>query len=246
MSCDHIGLFVGLIEAIDTPGALDECRNILSADEIARADRFVFDRHRRHYIFAHALLRLALSDHAPDIAPSAWTFAAGRYGRPFVTTPLAVPLYFSLSHTEGCVTCIVSAHEAVGVDAEQVRPRGTMMDIARGAFAQEEVETLQRLPPHDALERFFDFWTLKEAYLKARGFGLHLPLDGFAMQVLPDGIRIGFKPAIDDDPHAWRFVLSSPSPTHRLAIADGSRVAGGLSITNRPLDPLWQLLRSAA
>ncbi len=107
---------------------------ILSGDEIARADRFVFDRHRAGTTFSPMrCCAWPCRTMRPEIAPSAWTFAAGRYGRPFVATPLADPLHFSLSHTEGCVTRIISGHEAVGVDPEQVRPRGTMMDIVRGA-----------------------------------------------------------------------------------------------------------------
>lgn len=240
MAREKIELFVGLIETIDTPGALEACRKILSGDEIARADRFVFERHRRHYTFAHALLRLALSELEPGIAPSAWSFATGRYGRPFVAGPAtAGPLHFSLSHTEGCVACLISANEAVGIDVEHVVPRGSVMETARGAFAPEEIEMLRGLPPREALDRFFDIWTLKEAYLKARGFGLHLPLDGFAVRIAAGGI--GFKSTIDDNPHAWRFNLSSPSPCHRLAVADGS---GGLPLAHRPLGPLWRRLGS--
>ena len=247
MAREKIELFVGLIETIDTPGALEACRKILSGDEVARADRFVFERHRRQYVFAHALLRLALSELEPGIAPSAWSFATGRYGRPFVAGPAAAgPLHFSLSHTEGCVACVVSAEEAVGVDVEHVVPRGSVMDTARGAFAPEEIEMLCGLPPREVLDRFFDIWTLKEAYLKARGFGLHLPLDGFAVHIAAGGIGIGFKPTIDDNPHAWRFSLSSPSRCHRLAVADGSGVAGGLSLATRPLSPLWRRLGSTS
>jgi 4'-phosphopantetheinyl transferase len=245
MAQEKIELFVGLIETIDTPGALEACHKILSGDEIARADRFVFERHRRHYIFAHALLRLALSELEPGIAPSAWSFATGRYGRPFVAGPTtAAPLHFSLSHTEGCVACLISAEEAVGVDVEHVVPRGSVMETARGAFAPEEIEMLRGLPPREVLDRFFDIWTLKEAYLKARGFGLHLPLDGFAVRIAAGGIGISFKSRIDDNPHAWCFSLSSPSPCHRLAVADGSGVPGGLPVADRPLGPLWRRLGS--
>jgi 4'-phosphopantetheinyl transferase len=232
MADDEIELFVGLIETIDAPGAVDACRGLLSADERARADRFIFERHRRQYIFAHALLRLALSRVAPNVAPSDWSFAAGRYGRPFVASPAtATALHFSLSHADGCVACVVSRHEAVGVDVETVSRRVAPLSTALRFFAPEEVETLRGLPEPEAIQRFFDYWTLKEAYLKARGFGLNLPLDGFAMQLSQKAIDIRFKPDIGDDPDGWHFSLSSPSPSHRLAIADGSRAAGGLPIS---------------
>ena len=73
MADDGIELFVGLIETVDTPGSVETCRRLLSADERARADRFVFERHQRQYIFAHALLRLALSDVAPNVDPADWS-----------------------------------------------------------------------------------------------------------------------------------------------------------------------------
>ena len=232
MADDRIELFVGLIETIDAPGAVDACRRLLSVDERIRADRFMFERHRRQYIFAHAMLRLALSQAAPNVAPTDWSFGAGRYGRPFVAAPEAsTPLHFSLSHADGCVACVVSGHETVGVDVETVSRRVAPLSTALRFFAPEEVETLRGLPEPVAIERFFDYWTLKEAYLKARGFGLNLPLDAFAMQVSREAIEISFKPDIADDPHAWRFSLCSPSPSHRLAIADGSRADGGLPIT---------------
>ncbi|QQO13653.1 4'-phosphopantetheinyl transferase superfamily protein [Bradyrhizobium diazoefficiens] len=231
MADDRIELFVGLIESIDAPGAADACRRLLSADERVRADRFVFERHRRQYIFAHAMLRLALSQVAPNVAPSDWSFGAGCYGRPYVAAPAtSTALHFSLSHADGCVACVVSGHEAVGVDVETVSRRVAPLSTALRFFAPEEVETLRGLPEPAAIERFFDYWTLKEAYLKARGFGLNLPLDAFAMQISREAIGISFKPDIADDPRGWRFSLCSPSPSHRLAIADGSRADGGLPI----------------
>lgn len=232
MADDGIELFIGLIESIDTPGAVDVCRGLLSVDEQIRADRFKFERHRRQYVFAHAMLRLALSHAAPEVEPTDWSFSTGRYGRPFVAAPTtATPLHFSLSHADGCVACVVSKHETVGVDVETVSRRVAPLSTALRFFAPEEVETLRTLPEPAAIERFFDYWTLKEAYLKARGFGLNLPLDAFAMHVSREAIGISFKPEISDDPAGWRFSLCSPSPSHRLAIADGSRAAGGLRIT---------------
>lgn len=242
MADDRIELFVGLIGTIDAPGAVDACWRLLSIDERVRADRFMFERHRRQYIFAHAMLRLALSQAAPDVAPSDWSFSAGHYGRPFVASPkTSSPLHFSLSHADGCVACVVSGHETVGVDVETVSRRVAPLSTALRFFAPEEVETLRALPEPAAIERFFDYWTLKEAYLKARGFGLNLPLDAFAMQLSGEAIEISFKPDIADDPEGWRFSLCSPSPSHRLAIADGSRADGGLAITRNG----WPLQQAA-
>ncbi|MDA9431763.1 4'-phosphopantetheinyl transferase family protein [Bradyrhizobium sp. CCBAU 51627] len=242
MADDEIELFVGLIESIGSPGVVDGCRRLLSADERMRADRFKFERHQRQYIFAHAMLRMALSHAAPDVAPTDWLFSTGRYGRPFVAAPRqTTALHFSLSHADGCVACVVSKHEAVGVDVETVSRRVAPLSTALRFFAPEEVETLRGLPEPAAIERFFDYWTLKEAYLKARGFGLNLPLDAFAMRVSRDAIGISFKPDIADDPAGWRFSLCSPSPSHRLAVADGSRAAGGLRIIRNT----WPLQEAA-
>ncbi|MBR0716861.1 4'-phosphopantetheinyl transferase superfamily protein [Bradyrhizobium liaoningense] len=241
MTADTLDLYVWLIEAIDSGPAREACREVMSADERQRADRFVFERHRHQFIYAHGMLRLALSEAAPDVAPSDWTFATGPHGRPFIAAP-ARPraLYFNLSHTEGCVACVVSGHEAVGVDVEELSPRRARMETAEGVFSRDEIASLQGLLPDEFVRGFFDYWTLKEAYLKARGVGLHLPLDRFSMQISPDGIGVSFDPEIDDDAGKWRFTQTSPSSLHRLSIADGSGVSGGLAIRTRALRHPWQ------
>jgi 4'-phosphopantetheinyl transferase len=240
MAGDRLDLYVALADAIDSSRALAACQDILSSDEQQRAERFAFERHRRQYILAHGLLRFALSEATPGVAPADWSFTTGRYGRPYVAAP-ATALHFSLSHTEGCVACVVSTHETVGVDVEKVSPRNAPMDTARRFFSPEEVEALRDLPPDDAIDRFFDYWTLKEAYLKARGFGLSLPLDKFSMRISAAGIAISFQPDITDDPRQWHFTMSLPSAVHRLAIADGSGVANGLPITRHAFRETWLL-----
>jgi 4'-phosphopantetheinyl transferase len=235
MAGDGIELSVGLLEAIGTDEALEACRTALSAEERHRAGRFVQERHRRLYIFAHGLLRFALSRWAPAVAPADWSFIADRHGRPFVAAPvLAKPLYFSLSHTEGCVACVISAFEAVGVDVECIERRGSPWEIAQHMFAAEEIAALRGLPRSEFLDRFFDYWTLKEAYLKARGLGLRLPLDQFAIRLSGKAIAISFTGEIDDDPRRWHFIRLAPSAQHRLAIADGSGMPGGLPLLTRP------------
>jgi 4'-phosphopantetheinyl transferase len=235
MAGDGIELYVGLIEAIGTEAALEACRMPLSPEEHHRAGRFVQERHRRLYIFAHGLLRFALSNRLPAVAPADWSFGADRNGRPFVAGPVvARPVHFSLSHTEGCVACVISSAEAVGVDVECMQRRGSLWETAQHVFAAAEIAALRGLSPGDFLDRFFDYWTLKEAYLKARGLGLRLPLDQFAMDLSDQTIAISFTGDIDDDPRRWHFTRCAPSAQHRLAVADGSGTAGGFPLLMRP------------
>ncbi|WP_283813496.1 4'-phosphopantetheinyl transferase superfamily protein [Bradyrhizobium sp. Leo170] len=109
-----------------------------------------------------------------------------------------------------------------------------LWEIAQHSFAEAEIAALRGLTPDDLCDRFYDCWTLKKAYLKARGLGLRLPLDQFAILFSGPAIGISFTREIDDDPKRWHFTRHSPSPRHRLAIADGSGTPGGLPITMRP------------
>ena len=216
----RVHLYSATLDALDDAEVRPRCDALLSADERARRDRFVFDRHRREYVYAHALVRRALSRHAPEVAPEAWRFVAGSHGRPAVSGPAPVPpLHFNLSHTSGVVACVVAAEPLVGVDVEAM-DRGEATALAERYFAPPEVEALRRLPLEAQRERFFRYWTLKESYIKARGLGLALPLDQFWFDLAPSGaVTIAFGPGIADTPSAWRFLERPPTPEHRLAVA---------------------------
>jgi 4'-phosphopantetheinyl transferase len=243
MTRERIELYIGLLDAVDTAQAHTACFATLSLPERRRAQRFALRRHQRLYVFAHGLLRLALSNYVPQIRPSDWSFEIDQYGRPFVAAPaIARTVYFSLSHTEGCVTCILSGHKAIGVDVEHIRERVLLIETARSTFSSEEIDALLALSPSEFVDRFFDYWTLKEAYLKATGSGLNLPIDQFSILISSEEIGIRFMPGVAKHSWRWHFTKSSPSPSHRLAIADGSGVTGGLPIIVRPwplpaLDP---------
>ncbi len=231
-----IYLYVGLLDAIDSPQAFEACFATLCTAERSRAERFVFERHRRQYIFAHGLLRSALSRFLPDVEPSDWCFVANRYGRPLVATPaIGRAVYFSLSHTDGCVCCVVSDYEAIAVDVEEIRERPSLFATACSNFSAEEVDALRTFQSPEFLDRFFDYWTLKEAYIKARGTGMNVPFSQFTMLIASnEKIGISFAPEVIDDSRRWRFMSGCPSPGHRLALADGSGLAGGLPIVVQP------------
>src|SRR5262249_35082528 len=134
-----IHVYVGLLDAVDTTKARAACLATLSLDERQHLERFAFVRHRLQYLFAHGLLRIALSRHVPGVEPASWRFLADKYGRPFAMTPLGVqPIHFNLSHTEGCVACVVSPYEAVGIDVESTNPQRSLLAIAERTFSPEE------------------------------------------------------------------------------------------------------------
>jgi 4'-phosphopantetheinyl transferase len=227
-----IQLYIGRFEEIDTPAIRAACWATLCEIERSRVARFVFEKDRHQYVLAHGLLRAALSRRVPDVERAAWRFRADAHGRPFIAGPLTIPrLYFSLSHTQGCVACVISKVEAVGVDVEAVDRGPTLLGIADYAFSAAEIGALRGMSQREQVDRALDFWTLKEAYAKARGLGLHLPFDQFTMLIGPErNVEVAFAPAFGDDPGRWRFHLFSPASRLRLAVADGSGRPGGLPI----------------
>jgi 4'-phosphopantetheinyl transferase len=196
----------------------DGYRALLSTDEHERMARFVFERDRRQFLLTRALVRTTLSRYA-SLAPADWRFMANVHGRPeILDRPAGVPdLRFNLSHTDGLIACAVTIGREVGVDVEHIGRRLTH-DVAGRFFAPREVRDLHALPTDEQARVFFDYWTLKEAYIKARGFGLALPLADFAF-VLGDSPRITFEPSLKDDPATWQFAQAWPTPHHRLGLA---------------------------
>jgi 4'-phosphopantetheinyl transferase len=207
-------------DSADASARLDAYRALLSTDEIERMSRLIFARDRRRFLLTRALVRTTLSRYA-SVPPERWTFIANVHGRPEIfDRPRGVPdLRFNLSHTDGLIACAVTIGREVGVDVEHIGRRLTY-DVASRFFAPQEVADLKSLPADQQARVFFDYWTLKEAYIKARGFGLALPLGDFAFTLAPPSPpRITFEPALDDDPSTWQFFQDWPTPHHRLGLA---------------------------
>jgi 4'-phosphopantetheinyl transferase len=210
--------YVPLDEAGD-PALLGRYRQLLSADERGRLARFAQAKDRHQFVVARGLLRTVLSRYA-DVPPSSWQFLCNRYGKPEIFSPEShAGIRFNLSHTHGLVTCAVSRHHDVGIDVERT-DRPTSMDIARRFFSPAEASHLERLPCEQRQGVFFDYWTLKEAYIKARGMGMQLPLDEFWFHLGGrPGPSIHFAPTMQDDPARWQFFQFSPGPRHKMAVA---------------------------
>lgn len=202
----------------DVRASLDRYRTLLNEDERAREARFHFDADRERFVIGRALTRVQLSRFLGG-DPRSWPLVTNHYGRPELAAPVPTPIGFNVSHTPGLVACAVTATPDVGVDVEYVKRRLTH-DVAERFFAPREVAALRTLSEDEQARAFFDYWTLKEAYIKARGMGLALPLAHFAFTLRPPAPpSISFDPQIDDDAGTWQFAQSWPTGEHRLALA---------------------------
>lgn len=192
---------------------------VLSDEESARRDSFLFARDARDFAASRALLRNVLSRYGV-MAPAEWRFERNDYGKPAVVAWQAgrPPLVFNTSHTHGLVACVVARGTSVGIDVERCSRSVSASDLAARLFAEPELHSLQRCGPEARQTRFIELWTLKEAYMKAVGLGLRLPLNSFAFR-FEDRSRLLFVPPHCGD--AWQFWLAALPEDTRLAIAVG-------------------------
>lgn len=204
--------------------ALADASALLSNEERARRDAFRVDHDRREYAVAHALLRATLSEFG-DRPPEAWRFESGALGKPALAPGVStLPMAFNIAHTLGLVACAVASGADVGLDVEHVSRSNDWRGISRRYFAPSEVAQIAGAAEDEQAGRFFDFWTLKEAFIKALGVGLSRPLNETTFEVGRDG-AIRFIPPPDINPAAWQFALYTPTPDHRMAIAVGDGTA---------------------
>lgn len=154
----------------------ERLRTILSADEKERASRFRSTTGQQNYIMAHGLLREILSRYL-DLRAQALMFNYNAFGKPSLAmhqNPLGIE--FNLSHSNVWVLVAVSRQTPVGIDIEHIKPLPDEQAVARLVFSKRERELLIAAPPVQKLDQFYRFWSRKEAYIKALGLGLSLPL----------------------------------------------------------------------
>ena len=199
--------------------ALEDHAHLMSSAEQARHARFHGDRLRHDFLMARALVRRTLSRYE-DVAPQDWRFEIGTHGKPSLAADHGSRLRFNLSHTRGLIACAVRLDEEVGLDVETSARRNDIVRIADRFFSAEEVRALHALPVEEHRARFFTYWALKEAYIKARGLGLAIPLGAFTFRLSGAApIGIAFDERITEDPGGWRFHHRWATDVHSLAVA---------------------------
>jgi 4'-phosphopantetheinyl transferase len=188
---------------------------LLSGSERTRQRSLLLEKNRHEQLVARALVRTTLSEYAAT-RPADWQFSVNAHGRPAIEP--ASSLRFNLSHHPSMVVCAVAFDVEVGVDVEPQGRAGEILSVADRVFAPRELAELRALPDAMARDRALSLWTLKEAYIKARGLGLSLPLAEFAFTFDARDPRITFETGLADRPERWLFRTYEVNG-HRVALA---------------------------
>ena len=223
-------------------GLLEEYGSLITADEAARQRRFVFDKDREQFLLARALVRSVLSCYA-DVPPAEWRFGQNDFGKPGIDRPEAPPeLAFNLSHTQGLVVCAVAKAASVGVDVEAIDRDVEHLTIAERFFAEPECRYLRGAAADERGRAFFRIWTLKEAYIKAHGRGLSIPLGSFA--VVPADQRPPSLELLDDssvDVSEWRFAQLEMAGQFLIGICAQRTAPAAMDVCVREMVPLREV-----
>lgn len=206
---------------------------MLDEDETRRWQRYLASESRALFLVAHVATRTILSRY-DDRSPESWRFDRGAHGRPeIVDGPPG--MRFNISHTKAMVAVLVHGQADCGVDVEPIRRPTDMRSVARRVFTNAEQASIFSQPPEQQAGRFYQLWTLKEAFIKAKGKGFALPLRQFSFTILdrPGGadqsgvdhdsadqtIAFACDPAIDPAPEQWKFFTHSAESGHIVSIA---------------------------
>nr|WP_320193291.1 4'-phosphopantetheinyl transferase superfamily protein [uncultured Desulfobacter sp.] len=210
----QIHVFYTRADQISDPDLLKQYRHCLSPAEIQKADRYMKQSDRHLSLVSRALVRYLIAE-ATGQEPKSLRFSVNEHGKPFLAQ--MPDIHFNLSHSHGAAVCAVCRDDAVGVDVEDVG-RHTDISIANRFFSPAEAELVSKAPETEKKKLFFDIWTLKEAYIKAVGKGLSIPLNGFSFNADKANIQITFSDSGQTDP-MWQFFQWWPEPGKIVSVA---------------------------
>ena len=189
----------------------------MSAEETARAERFRFDRHRRAFILGRAALRMLVASYSGG-DPAEIGFVYGPQGKPALADESSA-LRFNASNSGNMAAYAFTTGCEIGVDLEQYRPVRDLEHIAWRFFSPPETAELLALPQAEKDAGFFSCWTRKEAYIKAMGGGLSIPLDSFQVTLRPGDARMVSLGGSVDAARGWTLHDFTPAPDYAGAIA---------------------------
>jgi 4'-phosphopantetheinyl transferase len=177
---DEVHVWQAVLDSEDiSPQDLED---LLSEDEISRANRFHFQKDRKQFVVSRGILRTLLGNYLSCL-PKELILRYTPYGKPFIENKEG--LRFNLAHSQGVAVFGFSIEREIGIDVEQIRQISDMEVLAARFFCKEETAKLMRLLPSERCSAFFRCWTRKEAYIKGLGNGLRIDLDQFEVSFSP-------------------------------------------------------------
>ncbi|NJK68073.1 MAG: 4'-phosphopantetheinyl transferase superfamily protein [Microcoleus sp. CSU_2_2] len=204
----------------EAASCLQRFQQTLSHDELTKAERFHFQKDRTQFMVSRGALRAILSQYV-DINPRALRFEYNPYGKPsLIVEQGGNTLRFNLSHSHGIALIAITKNRDIGVDIERIDTNFPYQQIAERVFSPLENAVLRSLPEQIQLKAFFTCWTRKEAYIKAVGKGLSIPLDCFDVTLAP-----GEPPALlnfqekPEEASRWSLIELIPSPDTVATVA---------------------------
>lgn len=207
----------GSADVLADPRLQARADTLLTETDRARRDRFRHEADRRMFVLGRTMARLLVA-RTVGCEPQSWTWREGPHGRPEIAAPSS-SVHFNLAHSAGLVACAVAHGREVGVDVEHLGRRPLETAIVERYCAPSEAADI-RTRGGDWHARFLVYWTLKEAYLKARGLGIAVPLAEIAFDVVDDtSARIGFLGSLAGTDDRWSFTLAYPTADHLMAVA---------------------------
>lgn len=237
---DHeVHLWAAHPPKITDPSLLARYHQWLNPREQEKQRRFHFEKHRHAYLITRAVIRDLLARYT-GTQPSTLAFGENEYGRPYlVPDQNNLGLHFNISHTDGLIVVGVVKGREIGVDVEFIQRGGDLVNIADRYFSEQEVSDLHALPEREHTDRFFDYWTLKESYIKARGMGLSIPLGEFTFHLDGDiPIRISVDPRQKDPPNRWQFKQWRIGDRFKIALAVERQTGHTFETVFREIVPL--------
>lgn len=222
---------------VSSPSLWQTYLDLLSPREKARHERLAKDDARRQFILTQILARSVLSRYLENLAPEEIRFGRNPHGKPFLEGHDW--LQFNLTNSHGMMVLAVGADVEIGVDVEYTRRDAAFLKLARRWFAPAEWASFDGLEGEKLRQHFFDYWTLKEGWLKGYGTGLKTPLATFCIALQQQGISVTFDEKLNEVPDDWSFWQFDVAGDFRLSLCArdaGSRKSRILAREGVPLE----------
>jgi 4'-phosphopantetheinyl transferase len=235
MQSGGVGVWHADISLLGSDAIRDRALAWLTAAERARFDRYRGDADRQMFLLGRVMAR-RLVGRALGVEPTSWRWREGPHGRPEVDDPHTA-VHFNVAHSSGLVACAVARDREVGVDVEDSeRPPTDPAVVAR--FCSPDEAAAIRVGEPGWRDRFLEIWTLKEAYLKARGVGISVNLSDISFAV-GDDVTVRFLRSLAGADAEWAFRLVRATPRHLLAVATGTSDGARPSVAIEPFPAGW-------